>query len=135
MVRASAFRNPALDFRVVPAPIPVSRSGVMFEAVASKAGVVNSKPPDNSFSAIGCPVAVFGVWQLSHANIELTRYWPRSVGVCAKAVVVVASKLAKHNILTRNICPPQVRQLAFPKLVGIRDVTKRLTSERRPAMP
>jgi hypothetical protein len=31
--------------------------------VASKAGVVKTSPPDNSLSAIGSPLAVFGVLQ------------------------------------------------------------------------
>ena len=87
------------------APTPVSWSGVMFDAVASKAGVLKTRPPDNSFSNIGSPLAVFGVWQLPQANIELTRYCPRSVGVCAKAAVVAASKPANPNVPRRNICP------------------------------
>jgi hypothetical protein len=76
------------------APIPLSWSGVTFDAVASKAGVVNTRPPDNSFSAIGSPLAVFGVWQLPQANIEVTRYLPRSSGVCAKAVAMLARNTA-----------------------------------------
>jgi hypothetical protein len=42
----------------------------MFDAVASKAGVLKTRPPDNSFSNIGSPLAVFGVWQLPQDNID-----------------------------------------------------------------
>jgi len=36
---------------------------------------------------------------------RLTRYCPRSIGVCAKAAVVAASKPANPIVSRRNICP------------------------------
>jgi hypothetical protein len=55
-------------------PIPVSTSGVMFGAVAMKAGVVKVRPPpEKAFSAIVLPSASRGEWQLPQAMIVLTR--------------------------------------------------------------
>src|ERR1700704_6239264 len=49
-------RIPCTSARLISAslqlPIPVSISGVMFGAVAMKAGVVKVRPPENAFSAM-----------------------------------------------------------------------------------
>jgi hypothetical protein len=45
----------------------------MFGAVATKAGVVNVKPPESALSAIGRPSTSRGVWQLPQAMMVLTR--------------------------------------------------------------
>jgi hypothetical protein len=45
----------------------------MLDAVAVNGGGLKDNPPANSLSAIGSPTAFFGVWQLPHAMMLLTR--------------------------------------------------------------
>jgi hypothetical protein len=45
----------------------------MLDAVAVNGGGLKDNPPANSLSAIGSPTASFGVWQLPHAMMLLTR--------------------------------------------------------------
>ena len=70
-------RTPSTSARLISAslqpPIPVSLSGVMFGAVAMKAGVLKASPPDSALSAISLPSASRGVWQLPQAMMVLTR--------------------------------------------------------------
>jgi hypothetical protein len=70
-------RIPSTSARLISAslqlPIPVSGSGVMFGAVATKAGVLNVRPPENAFSRINGPFASRGEWQLPQAMMVLTR--------------------------------------------------------------
>jgi hypothetical protein len=54
-------------------PMPVSLSGVMFGAVARKAGVSKVSPPDSALPAMNLPSASRGEWQLPHAMMVLTR--------------------------------------------------------------
>ncbi len=75
--RPRSGRTPSTSARLISAslqlPIPVSTSGVMFDAVAMKAGVVKVRPPENVFSATVLPSASRGVWQLPQAMMVLTR--------------------------------------------------------------
>jgi hypothetical protein len=54
-------------------PIPVSGSGVIFDVATTKAGVENTRPPDNALSLMISPLASRGEWQLPQASIALTR--------------------------------------------------------------
>ena len=68
---------PSISARLISAslqlPIPVSTSGVMFGAVAMKAGVSKVSPPDSALSAMILPSASRGEWQLPQAMMVLTR--------------------------------------------------------------
>lgn len=55
-------------------PIPVSRSGVMLEAVTVKDGSSNFSPPANAISACRhVAIRAFGVWQFWQVITVLTR--------------------------------------------------------------
>src|SRR4030088_2223292 len=59
------------------APIPLSLSEVMFDAVTSKGGSSKRMPPDSALSSIR-PFGPRGVWQLWQVITVSTRYLPRS---------------------------------------------------------
>ena len=54
-------------------PMPVSRSGVMFDATPENGGTEKDSPPLRLRLATGSPVGDFGVWQLPQPRIDSTR--------------------------------------------------------------
>jgi hypothetical protein len=73
-----AGRSPWVMARLISAslqaPMPVSRSGVMFEATPAYGGMSKpTPPPASSRPGIARPSASLGVWQLPHARIVVTR--------------------------------------------------------------
>src|SRR5205809_1047639 len=86
-------RSAVLICSSVHEPMPVSLSCVMFEAVTLNGGSSQESPLERSRSKIGAPRSPFGVWQFWQVMMVLTRYLPRSTGVCARTAVAVVARV------------------------------------------
>src|SRR5436309_11203915 len=103
-------RNAVLICSSVHAPMPVSLSWVMFDAVTLNGGSSHDSPLERSRSKIGAPRSPFGVWQFWQVMIVLTRYLPRSTGAWANADPAVANKAP--SITAVGICMNLLRGYA-----------------------
>src|ERR1700704_890937 len=91
------------------APIPLSLSEVMFDAVTSKGGSSKRMPPDSALSSIR-PFGPRGVWQLWQVITVSTRYLPRSTVApdcaCAAATLDASARIpiATCRIMCLSCC-------------------------------
>src|ERR1700716_4207387 len=91
------------------APIPLSLSEVMLDAVTSKGGSSKRMPPDSALSSI-MPVGPRGVWQLWQVITVSTRYLPRSTlapdCACAAATPDASARIpiATCRIMCLSCC-------------------------------
>src|SRR3954463_14740223 len=107
-------RNAVLICSSVQEPMPVSLSCVMFDAVTLNGGSSQESPLERSRSQIGAPRSPFGVWQFWQVMMVLTRYLPRSIGVCADAVFAVTKaasiKIQRICMNALRCAPPEYRR-------------------------
>src|SRR4051794_36465510 len=88
----------------------------MFDAVTLNGGSSHDSPLERSRSKIGAPRSPFGVWQFWQVMIVLTRYLPRSTGVCADAEPHAASNAAITNpVRMRILNPPMDSRSDLPR--------------------
>src|SRR3954463_1609768 len=110
----SPFRSAFLTSASLHAPMPVSLSCVMLEAVTLNGGSSQLSPLERSRSNTGAPRSPFGVWQFWQVMMVLTRYLPRSTGVCddaAFAVTKAASiKIQRICMNALRCAPPEYRR-------------------------
>ena len=99
--------------------MPVSTSCEMFEPRTVNAGSSKiCEPPENRRCMLS-PVGPRGVWQPSQASTALTRYSPRSIGLCcASDIGADAAQTASAIPKIRNMIAPMTGARKFRAVPG-----------------